>query len=65
MNIEEIRQLKITFPNFEIRAGKDLTVIELMKDGKSCGRELTFRNQTEIDELITGLAKVKEFLATI
>ena len=61
MEIEEIRQLKVTLPFCEVRAGKALTTIELMHNGKLCGRDLVLRTETEVHELIEALLKVEEY----
>ena len=59
MQIEETKQLKLTLPTFEVRAGNSLPVIELMNGNKSTGRELTFRYQ-ELESLITALQMAKD-----
>jgi hypothetical protein len=61
MKIEEIRNLNVTLPFCQIRAGKALFTIELMKDGKVGGRDLVFRTQTELRALIDGLTEVEKY----
>ena len=61
MNIEEIRTVNINLPFCQIRGGKILFTIELSKDGRLCGRDLVFRTQTELRELIDGLIEVEKF----
>lgn len=61
MKIEEIRNLNVTLPFCQIRAGKALFTIELMKDGKGGGRDLVFRTQSELRALIDGLTEVEKY----
>ena len=61
MNVEEIRTLNVTLPFCQIRAGKALFTIELMKDGKTGGRDLVFRTQNELRALIDGLTEVEKY----
>jgi hypothetical protein len=61
MNVEEIRSLNVTLPFCQIRAGKALFTIELMKDGKGGGRDLVFRTPVELRALIDGLTEVEKY----
>jgi hypothetical protein len=60
MKVEEIRSLQINLESHQIRVGKALTVIEVFKDGRPCGRDLVFRT-SELPELIEAFTKAKEF----
>lgn len=62
MNIEEIKSLKITGKVFEIRAGRALTIIESCPNGRPGGRDLTFRNEGELDDLISALISTRKWL---
>lgn len=61
MKLEEIRSLHVTLPFCQIRAGKALFTVELMKDGKSGGRDLVFRTASELRALIDGLTEVEKY----
>lgn len=62
MKAEEIKSLKLTAQNFEVRAGRQLTVIELLNNGKPTGRDLVFRNGTEFDDLVSALTQARDWL---
>ena len=62
MKTEEIKSLKLTAQNFEVRVGRALTVIELFNNGKPTGRDLVFRNSPELDDLVSALIQAKDWL---
>jgi hypothetical protein len=63
MNITEERHLTVNTTSFQIRVGKALTVVDFMSmTGKSTGRDITIKNDTELDGLIKGLQVAKEFI---
>jgi len=64
MKIEEIRSVQVDLPFCQVRMGRALTVIEMLNNGKQTGRDLVFKTETEIKELIEALTvastKMKE-----
>lgn len=58
---EVVKSINVTLQFCEVRSGRALTIIELMKDGKHSGRDLVIRTNNELEQLILALTQAKEF----
>ena len=61
---EEIRTLVVKATGFQVRAGKQLTTIELMAGERHSGRDIVIKNETELEDLIASLTQTREWLKT-
>ena len=57
MNAEEIKNLKITFDAFEVRAGKELTYIEMLKGNRV---HIVLHTKGELQELKQAIEQIEK-----
>ena len=58
MNIEQIKNLKLTFDAFEVRAGKELTTIEMLKGNRV---HIVLHTKGELQELKQAIEQIESF----